>query len=117
MNGIQAVNHELRQLVDWNWSHPRIVAYIDDLNRIKSQNYNHSNLPEKHYFKLVMFLQVYRRINQQLISFGVNWSHPRITEYFINHSERDRDGVITNRLKLHKWVKLEKLVIDWFCPF
>lgn len=111
----QSVSEVLKG-IGWDWNHPRIVAYIQDLSSRHKTKYTPENLPEKHCIRLVNLLRIYRRINRMLIESQNNWKSPFITQFFNNHSIDDA-GKITYRLKFKKWIELERLVIDACCPF
>lgn len=100
-----------------DWFEPRIVAWINDFNRINKQTYSPTNLPDRAYQKLTIFLDTFSRIDRFLKSAGKSWSEPMIAKFFREQSTRDPNGIITNRLKLDKWLLLEQVVVENYCPF
>lgn len=116
MTNFQSVDQKLKSL-GWDWGHPRIKVYISDLNQIKNATYSPSTLPGKHYAKILAFAETYKNIDRFLISQNKDWSEPLILNFFAMNSTRDKKGNSTNRLKLSKWLELNDLVVEFFCPF
>ncbi|MEM7712041.1 MAG: hypothetical protein AAF349_00355 [Cyanobacteria bacterium P01_A01_bin.68] len=108
------VNEKIEKL-GWGWNHPRIFNYINDLRRITGIEYSRSNLPQKHYEKLLLFLEIIERIDYMLDINGLPWDEigPLIRKY----SVRDKFGNPTNRLRLESWINLEREFDKIYCPF
>lgn len=112
----RTVNDKLVKL-GWDWSHPRIVAYISDLNLRNKANYSISKLPSKHYHRLFRCLDLYEQIDKTLKACNASWSDAAIVDFFARYSEKDINGNSTNRLKVCTWIALEQFVRHSCIPF
>lgn len=112
----QTVDSQLKQM-GWDWAHPRITAYINDFSAIHNITFSPATLPDRAYKKISAFLRIYKRINQLLVASESAWNEPAIIDYFRRQSVRDISGNPTNRLKLDKWIALEEMAIELYCPF
>ena len=110
------VTQKLKDL-GWTWIHPRMSAYIVDLNKVYNRRFEAHNLPEKHYVRLMNILSCFERINQELKLRSISWNDPMIVDFFNEFSMKDKGNSPTNRLKLKQWLELERIICDATCPF